>query len=80
MNPTERLAASYGVRVRSWGEDASVVFCAATNSTHLVTADAGALLVALGAHPGGIAATSVHAPRELVDGLVLAGLLQRVDG
>lgn len=74
-----RVAAAPGMLIRDWGEDVSVVFSAATASTHLVSADAAAVLAAAADRPGGADAAALAAPEELVDALVLAGLLRRVE-
>ena len=71
-----RMAVAPGVIVRGWGEDVSVVFSAATASTHLVSADAAAVLAAALVRPEGMELQSIEAPDDLIEALVQSGLLR----
>ena len=73
MDAAERLQADPGLIVKNWGEDLSVLFAPSSNSTHLVTAPAAALLLAV---RDGVM-TDVDVDADLIESLVRAGLLRR---
>lgn len=74
---TGRFAATPDVIVRSWNEGLSVVFAPATNTTHLVTSEAGELLRRVGTSVAWQDTSIIRGNAELLDGLVVAGLLRR---
>ena len=64
--------------MKSWGEEVCVAYAPLTNTTHLITAEAGAALVAMSA-PAGSEAKGFCASPELLEALVAAGLLLQPD-
>jgi hypothetical protein len=73
-----KLKAAPGLIVKQWGEPLAVVYCPATAKTHLVTAQAAALLLSAADFPYSISETGPNLEAEFLvaEGLIEAGLMQ----
>lgn len=78
MSDSGRLGAAPDLLTRHWpGEDTGVVYAPSIARTHWVSAEAMAVLQAC-ARPEGAEFAALPWPRETIDGLLAAGLLQRL--
>lgn len=74
-----RVVAAPGLLIRHWGdEETGVAFVPGLARTHLVSAEAAELLQACLSAPEGFDSSAPLWPQATLDGLLDAGLLQRM--
>ena len=79
MDADGRLVPAAGLLLRVWDDDLGVAYLPASGSTHLLAAEACRILAQALESPAGVAAGPSGPAPTLIDGLLAAGLLQRLE-